>query len=227
MTHQPDEPHRFKPEMPSIPGVNTAPIRRNLFSTLSPVARTILVISPLFILAAIISWAVLRPSRTSPRVSHPLPAELELPSPATADNMTRSPEGVAAIRDLATPWSSKTFDFRKGSTGENIPSILIRLPGAPTARGSYWAFALHEPFGHCQLEYITALQKLSTDYGFRATHPMVADPCSRTVFDPLQMANLPGGAWARGAIVQGSAFRPPLGIEIRIVGDQLVAAQIE
>jgi len=85
----------------------------------------------------------------------------------------------------------------------------------------------HFPFHRCPLEYITALEKLSTDYGFRATHPMVADPCSRSVFDPLKMASLPSGAWARGAVVQGSAFRPPLGIDIRIVGDQLVATQIE
>jgi hypothetical protein len=56
---------------------------------------------------------------------------------------------------------------------------------------------------------------------------MVGDPCSRAVFDPLQMADLPGGAWARGAIVRGYAFRPPLAIEIRINSDQLVAAAME
>jgi hypothetical protein len=56
---------------------------------------------------------------------------------------------------------------------------------------------------------------------------MVGDPCSRAVFDPLQMADLPSGEWARGAIVKGSAFRPPLGIEIRIQSDQLVAAKME
>ena len=86
---------------------------------------------------------------------------------------------------------------------------------------------MQTPFGHCQLEYITDLQKLSYDYGFRAKHPMVGDPCSHAVFDPLQMADLPGGAWARGAIVKGYGFRPPLGIEIRIKSDQLVAAKME
>lgn len=56
---------------------------------------------------------------------------------------------------------------------------------------------------------------------------MVGDPCSRAVFDPLQMADLASGNWARGAIVKGYGFRPPLGIEIRIQSDQLVAAKME
>lgn len=226
MADQSEDPHRLKPEMPDIPGLDIGSVRQNSFSTLPPVARVILVATPLFLLAAIICWAILRPSRISHRVVSPPPAELELPAPVSA-NPARSPMSIAAISDLTTPWSSKTFDFHKGSTGENIPSIVIRLPGAPAARASYWAFALRAPFGRCELEYITALEKLSSEYGFRATHPMVGDPCSRTVFDPLQMGNLPDGAWARGAIVHGTAFRPPLGIDIRIDGDQLVAAQIE
>jgi hypothetical protein len=41
------------------------------------------------------------------------------------------------------------------------------------------------------------------------------------------MADIPGDHWARGAIVKGSAFRPPLGIEILIKSDQLVAAKME
>jgi hypothetical protein len=106
--------------------------------------------------------------------------------------------------------------------------MVIRLPdSAPDQPGSYWAFSLQPLFGHCQLEYITDLQKLSSDYRFQAKHPMVGDPCSRAVFDPLQMADLPSGDWARGAIVKGYAFRPPLGIEIRITSDQLVAANME
>jgi hypothetical protein len=78
----------------------------------------------------------------------------------------------------------------------------------------------------CSMRVID-LQKLSSDYKYAAKHPMVGDPCSRAVFDPLQMADLPGGAWARGAIVRGYAFRPPLAIEIRINSDQLVAAAME
>jgi hypothetical protein len=136
--------------------------------------------------------------------------------------------GVATVKELAEPWSSKTFNFHGPKAGENISAIVVRLPeGAPDQPGSYWAFSLQPLIGHCQLEYIRDLQKLSTDYKFEAKHPMVGDPCSRAVFDPLQMADLPGGAWARGAIVKGYDFRPPLGIEIHIQSDQLVAAKME
>lgn len=135
---------------------------------------------------------------------------------------------VATVQELAEPWSSKTFVFHKPETEESVSSIVVRLPdSAPDQSASYWSFSLQPLFGHCQLEYITDLQKLSSDYKFEAKHPMVGDPCSRAVFDPLQMADMPGGAWARGAIVKGSAFRPPLEIEILIKNDQLVAAKME
>jgi hypothetical protein len=136
--------------------------------------------------------------------------------------------GVATVQELAEPWSSKTFIFHRPETKEDISSIVIRLPdSAPDQPGSYWAFSMQPLLGKCQLEYVTDLQRLSYDYRFQAKHPMVGDPCSRAVFDPLQMADLPRGNWARGAIVKGYAFRPPLGIEIRIQSDQLVATKME
>jgi hypothetical protein len=136
--------------------------------------------------------------------------------------------GVATVHELAEPWASKTFTFHSPETKEDISSIVIRLPdSAPDQQGSYWAFSLQPLLGKCQLEYITDLQELSDDYRFQAKHPMVGDPCSRAVFDPLQMADISKGAWARGAIVKGHAFRPPLAIEIRIQSDQLVAAKME
>ena len=147
---------------------------------------------------------------------------------AKLDQASQVVNGVAAIQELAEPWSSKTFVFHSPGTKESISSIVIRLPeGQPDQPGSYWAFSMQPLFGRCQLEYITDLQKLSSDYQFDARHPMVGDPCSRAVFDPLQMADVPKGAWARGAIVKGSAFRPPLAIEIQIQSDQLVAARME
>jgi hypothetical protein len=135
---------------------------------------------------------------------------------------------VGGVQELAEPWSAKTFTFHKPENKESVSSMMVRLPdSAPDQPGSYWAFSLQPLFGHCQLEYITDVQKLSNDYRFEAKHPMVADPCSRAVFDPLQMADMPGGTWARGAIVKGAAFRPPLGIEIVIKSDQLIAAKME
>jgi hypothetical protein len=57
---------------------------------------------------------------------------------------------------------------------------------------------------------------------------MVGNPCSRTVFDPLKTANLPGASvWVRGSIVQGSDLRPPLGIEIKVDGKKILAVRTE
>ena len=107
--------------------------------------------------------------------------------------------------------------------------MLVRLPAASASQASgYWAFAKNSPYGNCQLEYITDLNKLKIDYGFRAAkHPMVGNPCSRTLFDPLKLTNLPGSVWVRGAIAQGSDLRPPLGIEIKVEGKKILAVRTE
>jgi hypothetical protein len=178
------------------------------------------------VIAGIVLWLVLHPVGTSPQVSTPQPAELGPPAQAAKEPSASG--GLVAVQELDKPWSSKTFDFRERLTRKSIPSIVIRLPGGATGQlASYWAFSLWEPFGRCQLEYITDLRKLSADYGYKANHPMVGNPCSRTVFDPLQMTEIPGGAWVHGAVVKGYAIRPPLVIAIRIEGDQLVAVQAE
>jgi len=149
-------------------------------------------------------------------------AKLGQPTQVVAAN------AVATVRELAEPWSSKTFIFHDSEAKGNTSAAVIRLPdSAPDQPASYWAFSLKPMFGSCQLEYIINLQKLSSEYGFEAKHPMVGDPCSHAVFDPLQMADLPGGAWARGAIVKGYGFRPPMAIEIEVRNSQLFAAKIE
>ena len=188
-------------------------------SSLSPTARKFLGLAAAVVVGPIAVWGVMLFSR------HWRQARLSQFGQTAQAGAAR---GVATVQELAEPWSSKTFIFHKAENKENLSSIVIRLPdSAPNQPGSYWAFSLQTPFGHCQLEYLTDLQKLSYDYRFQAKHPMVGDPCGRVVFDPLQMADLPGGEWARGAIVKGHGFRPPLGIEIRIQSDQLVAAKME
>jgi hypothetical protein len=56
---------------------------------------------------------------------------------------------------------------------------------------------------------------------------MVGKPCSRSVFDPLKMANIAGDFWVRGSIAQGSDVRPPLGIELKIQGKKILAVRME
>jgi len=112
--------------------------------------------------------------------------------------------GIATVDELAKPWSSVQFDYRDPLSGERVPALLLRLPaGSAMQPGGYWAMNLKAPYNNCEVEFVADLEKLKTDYGFRtARHPMVGNPCTRTIFDPLKMTNLPGNIWVRGAIVQ-------------------------
>jgi hypothetical protein len=178
-------------------------------------------------------WA-LRPRHVAPRLTEEQP-QIEVPSPAPdpstlLPHATDANPGIADITEMAKPWSSKDFYIKNGLTGENLPAELIRLPiGSASQASGYWAFSVNAPYGNCRLEYITDLARLKNDYGFRAAkHPMVGNPCSRTVFDPLKTSNLPGsGVWVRGAIVQGSDLRPPLGVEITVKEKKILAVRAE
>ena len=161
--------------------------------------------------------------------------QIEVPPPppdpnAALPHATESDPGIASITDLAKPWASADFFIRNKLTGENIPATIVRLPGgSATSPSGYWAFSRKAPYGNCQLEYISDLDKLRTDYDYkRANHPLVGNPCSRTLYDPLKTTSLPpDNIWIRGAIVQGSDIRPPLGVEIKIQGKQILAIRSE
>jgi serine/threonine protein kinase len=134
---------------------------------------------------------------------------------------------VATIAELARPWSAKRFFFRSLTQSRYVPALIVRLPGPAGQSNSYWAFSLEAPFDRCQFEYIADVAKLSSDYGFEAAHPMVVNPCSHTVFDPLQLKELPGNILVRGAIVRGSDPRPPYGIELKVTANQIHALAME
>ena len=136
---------------------------------------------------------------------------------------------IATVGALTKPWSFRQFFYENKKTGENVPALLIRLPGGSAMQpAGYWALSMNAPDGNCSLEYVENRRKLTSDYGFRgASHPMVGNPCSKTLFDPLKIVSLPGNVWARGAIAQGSALRPPLSIEVNIVGKDILAVRME
>ncbi len=221
---------RFKSEMPQIPGVSGSR------ATAAPNPSVKLVTGLLAVLLVVFlgaRWA-LRPNLAQPRAAE-LQPQIEVPSPAP-DPSTLVPHasaadpGIADVTEMAKPWSSKQFFIRNGLTGENIPALLLRLPGgSPSQSSGYWAFSTNAPFGNCKLEYLTDLEKLIKDYGFRSPkHPMVGNPCSHTVFDPTKTAVLPGSeVWVPGAIVQGSDLRPPLEIELKVVGKNILAVRSE
>ena len=119
-----------------------------------------------------------------------------LPSSTTSDGSLH----VASVEELAKPWTAKKFKFVKPFTHESVEAMAIRLPG-----GALWAFALQEPFGRCQLEYVTDLPRLAKQYEYQASHPMVVNPCDGTIYDPTKVGSLGGDVWTRGEIVQGAA----------------------
>ena len=223
-------PSSFKAEMPQIPGVNLPSPRSPRRNPLLPLVIGFVVLLVLVLLGS--RW--LSHSRPAEPVREVPTPQIEIPSPppdpnAALPHADASKPVIAETSDLAQPWSSADFFIRNSLTGENIPATIVRLPGGnPSLPSGYWAFSRNDPYSSCKLEYITDLEKLRQEYDYRAAnHPLVGNPCSRTLFDPLRTGSLPGNTWVRGAIVQGSEIRPPFGVEIKIQGKQILAIRTE
>jgi hypothetical protein len=221
---------RFKAEMPAIPGVANAASRR---TGSNPAIRMVAVLVAVLLVVFVGARFFLRTKHVDPPPPEP-PPQIEVPAPAAdptagIPHATESNPGVATVDEMAKPWSSKDFFYKNPLTGENVPALLIRLPNSSgTQPKGYWALAMKAAYGDCKLEYVTDIAKLKTDYDYRAAkHPMVGNPCSRTLFDPTRMTSLPGNIWVQGAIVQGSDLRPPLGIEVQISGKDILAVRME
>jgi hypothetical protein len=229
---------RYRAAMPKIPGVpvNSAQPARSApaepepsaFSPLSllasPATRLTLALLAALTVGAAIAWWMMRAPR-KPAATHGEASSAAAPvtKPQAVIVPPRGPVEIARVQELAKPWAAKRFSFRTRLTNESMPAMVVHLPGGTT----YWAFALQAPFGHCELEFVTDLRKLASQYGYRATHPMVANPCNAAVYDPLRMGTLASGAWARGEVVQGAGVRPPVSIDVQVKGDRLFASQME
>jgi hypothetical protein len=230
MSDQP-QTDRFKAEMPQIPGVDTAGAQRQ------PIAANpaVLLVGGLllFLVLAFVASRWLFHSKRTEATAPAAPAQIDVPTPvadatpaiprATASNPT-----IATVAEMAKPWASKEFVFVDRLSNQDTPALLIRLStGSASQADGYWALSMKAPYGSCALEYVDAA-KLKEQYDFSsARHPMVGDPCSRTVFDPLKMSEIPGNIFVRGSIVQGSDLRPPLGIEVEIQGKNILAVKME
>jgi len=221
------------PQVPGIPRPKTA--RRSTgHRSWAATARSALALLAALAGGIALAWM----TQQSPRHASPAANPVEVAEPASLPNNASEPRSgpdtslelarVASVQELAKPWSVKRFTYYKQTTNEPVPAILVRLPGAADGKSSaYWAFSIEEPYSHCELEYITDLRALASRFSFAARHPMVVDPCTRTIYDPLSMGTVPGGTWARGEVVQGSAIRPPLGIDVRVEGNRLIAGRME
>ena len=231
MTDEPQS-NRFKAEMPQIPGVAAEGAARQGIAA-NPTVRLVAGLVVVLVICLLGSRWLLRPKHVEEAPVAP-PPQIEVPAPAI-DPTASMPRATAAAPEIATvpemtkPWTSKSFFFVNRLTGESVPALLIRLSsGSASQPDGYWALEMNVPFGNCKFEYVTDIDRLQNDYDFRtAKHPMVGNPCSRSVFDPLKMSNIPGDFWVRGSLAQGSDVRPPLGIELKIQGKNILAVRME
>ncbi len=174
-----------------------------------------------------IAWKIHQPAQSVTSVgaaSEPAPAADLGAAPSAVkppSNLPVAPGVVATAAELAKPWASKAFTYRDPINGQEVPALVVHLP-----QGGYWGFSMIEPFGACELEFVTNLNRLRDVYGYSSDHPMVGDPCNHAVFDLLQYGDT-STAQVRGAVVHGMGVRPPLAIEIEKHGDQIVAIKME
>jgi hypothetical protein len=177
---------------------------------------------------------------SKPRTAAPTPAatppvaQIDVPSPvpdlsADVPVVAQPDSAVATVADLAKPWAWQKFTFRDRTTGESTTAAVIRLPsGSPAQPSGYWSFVMKPAYGNCQLEYVEDLAKLKADYGYPlAKHPLVGNPCTRSLYDPAKYTTLPGNVLSRGAVVQGTDLRPPYGIEVKVKGKEILAVRME
>jgi hypothetical protein len=226
MTEQDPSAEKFKVVEPQIPGV---PVARKTASGPSsakslPVAvwLTIAIGAVLMLGASFFWWFSLASKRAEPASAEVAPpAASPVAAVATIEKVPHGPGEIGSTGEFPSEWSSKQFVMLNPVTKESVPATVVRLPG-----GSYWGFSLIEPFGQCRLEYVTDMKRLATYYGFEAKHPMVGDPCNRSVFDLTKYG--PGiDGLVRGEMVQGSGLRPPMAIEVRVEGSKIVAVRME
>jgi hypothetical protein len=221
---------RFSADMPNIPGVSAPAAGEDQRNARTNWMRAAIAVGAFLFLGIAGAWMMTRSTH-----SETAPAVLVLePSPAVADLPALSATGVAAGHEIGTleqftaPWSAKKFTYTRALTNEQVPAIAIRLPdGNGRTAASFWVILLKAPFGNCALEYVSDTKEIASRFGFSATHPMIADSCSNTLYDPTRMGTLPNGSWARGEIVQGSGFRPPFQVEIRLDDNKLIAGRSE
>jgi hypothetical protein len=240
MADNPEETAHLKPQMPQIPGVADQPAAEAAETPTSSakpqgdLGRIFGMAAAALVVSLVAAWLFLHAPRASKT-----PASLDVAAsnaaggasgasaPVSAPPAADGSVVVATLDELAQPWSSRPFQFRKRLSGDFVDALAVRLPGNAARVSSFWGFALEEPFTKCRLEYVTDLARLSNQFGYAATHPMVVSSCNSAIYDPLKMGTLPTGAWVRGQVVSGSGLRPPTSIELRIDGNHLVATQIE
>lgn len=230
----------FKPAQPNIPGVSPSVKQAEpLESDMPPQPHAseptdtevrvpwsaVAVVVGILTIGGLVYWArgsSSKPSQASPEAAAP-PTAVAPETPRPSEKLPVGPGPIAMTDDLTKAWSAKRFLFRDPLATEPVPALVVRLPG-----GAYWGLSLREPFGTCELDYVTDLQKLQSDYNFLASHPMIVNPCSHAVYDLMRYSSgASDSGLVRGEIVSGTGVRPPMAIEIRVEGKLVRATRME
>jgi hypothetical protein len=244
MSGPPGKLDPFKPSQPAIPGVpehppeekkrpekkkdepkDTAPVERPAWQSHKGMAGAGL--STVVLLAVVVlAWRATKPAA--------LPAPVEIAPPPTAGSsasatpavtvapqLPDAPGPVVTVEEIAKPWTVAKFQFHR-ATGETVNGMVIRLPAAP----GYWGLLSVAPYGRCQLELDTDLKDIREKYKYAAPHPMVVDPCTQAVYDPLALGSA-AGVWVRGKVAAGPGIRPPLEVEIKVERGWVIASRSE
>jgi len=209
--------------MPHIPGVVHAPIRAGL--QLKPLIAVIA--AALICVSGFALWLSHR-RNTDLKASAATEFVTSVAAPDASSNLQTDtePNTVGTLYELAAPWSSKTFLFVDPKNHLSVPAMVIHLP-SPPAEPIFWAFALTNPLSPCQLKYVTDLSALSLRFAYPAAHPMIVSDCDGILYDPLKMATLSDGTWVRGDIVRGAGIRPPISIQVEVLGRNVIAKRME
>jgi hypothetical protein len=231
----------FKPDQPNIPGVlprdeakkaageqaaKAAPAPSKFSAPQMPPLWVILSATSVVAVCLIAVWWMRGTSAKEPSAASAEAAVAAAAAPAGApetkpEKIAVGPGEIATTDELGKTWAAKKFIFRDPTTSKQVPSMVVHLPG-----GVYWGFSLIEPYGTCEMEFVTDMERLRKEYNYRGSHPMVADPCNHAVFDLSRYGNGPAGL-VRGEIAQGAAVRPPMAIEIQVRGKQVLAKKME
>ena len=218
--------------MPRIPGVNDDLNTRSSAFAKPSTKLTILVVAFLVVLG-VMAWRLrssssLQPAPAASAASiagrrctlwrHPLAVR----AATVGSGSHRDAGGTCAAVGFEKVYFCKTRHARGSRCNGDSASWHCR-----NRSNAYWAFALTPPFGRCDLEYVTDVKELAARYGYSTTHPMLAAPCSGSLYDPLRMGIIGNGAWTRGEVVQGPGIRPPTAIRIQVSGQSIIADRIE
>lgn len=229
----------FKPNQPTIPGVSPAAAKSpgadaaagtserpqtakpNPYAKGLPTWLVLALVSVLFVIIVGLWWTRRVPAEIVAPAAAANTADVDAAPAKPAETLPVGPGEVATTDELAKPWAAKRFVYKDAANNLSVPAVVVHLPN-----GIYWGVSLREPFGSCEMLYMTDLEKLRAQYNFRAEHPMVVDPCNRTVFDLMKYGSGPNGL-VRGEIVSGAAVRPPIAIEMKAQDRKVVAGRME